>query len=718
MRRYGNRIWALLCVVLFAAPVFAGVDVSQLESITLEPVFHLLDGKILVRLDYRTLRPVPTAVNLQLRGEDKKASFVEKVVTSLPKSGKAEATLDVSDLTIPPQQCEIRAVVVDAGGKPSGRTSSHAFDWPLTKKWVNSLPGVRVLNNFVFELLNVKGVQAVRSTRLTFFNPREGWVFVRSSRTVDAAGRTWICLDSDEKESAIIIHAPEKSGTCEAMRFLSKGEHTLTVLADRTLNMERLVVRAIPEWQYAKYKRQPNIRAYGTYDWTYLKKHVHPHINTIIMRNRDYDEELAKEWKAQGKRWIVEWGVPGAKPNPVPTPEEVYTYWTQSPGFQNPLIDGMIADEIGSYWPKRHEAWTEGVRKIAADAKFRGKRFYVYGGGDALRWRGSTKFTETLMASGYKFTLGGTYVKEKPSQEEYRQFLTGALRKNVLSWQQRYPNAMRSALIHLGYFSAPPESLNINPSVDYKVAMDMTLHFMATDPAYFGAYGAHWYTSAFADEEYLRWAYRLFRHYCIEGNTPLLSNDPYEPRHITNPDFEHGTAGWEVVAAEEGSVRTGRIEKYSALQGRFKCKEGDTFLVMRRNAKAPNRVSQVVKTLQPGRCYSVKLITADYKDIRNAVSARKTHTVNLSVSRAQLLPEKCFREIFHSWPGGFHRVLGFTSGRKVAWMNYHFTVFRAKADTARLTISDWADTPDPGPGGPIGQEVMYNFVEVQPYYDD
>ena len=49
-------------------------------------------------------------------------------------------------------------------------------------------------------------------------------------------------------------------------------------------------------------------------------------------------------------------------------------------------------------------------------------------------------------------------------------------------------------------------------------------------------------------------------------------------------------------------------------------------------------------------------------------------------------------------------------------MNYHRLVFRAKDTTAKLTISDWADATTPG--GPIGQEILYNFVEIQPYLED
>ena len=38
---------------------------------------------------------------------------------------------------------------------------------------------------------------------------------------------------------------------------------------------------------------------------------------------------------------------------------------------------------------------------------------------------------------------------------------------------------------------------------------------------------------------------------------------------------------------------------------------------------------------------------------------------------------------------------------------------RADSPTARLTISDWAD--ERTPGGPVGQELMHNFIQVQPY---
>ena len=61
------------------------------------------------------------------------------------------------------------------------------------------------------------------------------------------------------------------------------------------------------------------------------------------------------------------------------------------------------------------------------------------------------------------------------------------------------------------------------------------------------------------------------------------------------------------------------------------------------------------------------------------------------------------------------RYRGKFTSRQPAWLNFHWYIFRAKGSTARLTVSDWV-SPE-GPGGPIGQQLMYNFVEVQPYLE-
>ena len=44
-----------------------------------------------------------------------------------------------------------------------------------------------------------------------------------------------------------------------------------------------------------------------------------------------------------------------------------------------------------------------------------------------------------------------------------------------------------------------------------------------------------------------------------------------------------------------------------------------------------------------------------------------------------------------------------------------WSIFRPKATTATLTVSDWKDADRPTP--PFGQEQVFNFVEIQPYHE-
>jgi len=48
--------------------------------------------------------------------------------------------------------------------------------------------------------------------------------------------------------------------------------------------------------------------------------------------------------------------------------------------------------------------------------------------------------------------------------------------------------------------------------------------------------------------------------------------------------------------------------------------------------------------------------------------------------------------------------------------NVGYYLFRAKSDTCNLAISDWAD--EQNPGGPAGQEIVYDFIQIQPYLEN
>jgi len=252
--------------------------------------------------------------------------------------------------------------------------------------------------------------------------------------------------------------------------------------------------------------------------------------------------------------------------------------------------------------------------------------------------------------------------------------------------------------------------------VDFKVYMDMQFHLIANDPAFSGLFGVMEYTASYSDEEIVRWAGRLYRHYCIEGKREMLSPKygyTYNPGHILNPDFAEGTTGWTLSPAAEGGIATKSMKGYSWLQGRYpETREGDAFLWMKRSPKGPNIVSQEIKGLKPGRLYSLKMFSGDYRDLSEGKSVQQKHALSLQLENVELLPGKCFH---HIYPNCYSHHLGSFNDQHRAWMNYHVRVFRAKGKTAKLAISDWAGPHEPG--GPAGQELMLNFIEVQPYHE-
>ncbi|MDD5704567.1 MAG: hypothetical protein PHR35_01480, partial [Kiritimatiellae bacterium] len=226
------------------------------------------------------------------------------------------------------------------------------------------------------------------------------------------------------------------------------------------------------------------------------------------------------------------------------------------------------------------------------------------------------------------------------------------------------------------------------------VFLDMQYNYLINAPAMAGLHGFNVYAFGGADEETMRWLGKLFRHYFIEGRRDLLSKDPYVLTHLVNPDFVDGLNGWTTVAAESNAIATLTIAGYGGrTQNRSYLGQvpgADECISMRRSDKGPNRLTQTIKDLQPGRLYSVSF----YTDDTGKTMTGSRHAVSMAIERGEILP-------------------ALSAQTPQIDLNRHFTVFRAKAETAVLTISDWKDGA--APGGPVGQTLLYDFVQVQPY---
>jgi len=665
-------------------------------------------GEVSVRVDTRGLGELaPDAaavVSVRQVGSGKELAKV--TIQHLPAWGTAEARLGASRL--PRGEYEVVAQAVNAAGGKIGGAGTARVQWAGKPTWEGGGQGMRVLNNLVTELLNVDAAEH----DYTFTNPRDGWVFFSSSAELSGTQRVRLILPGPAGLAPVLTHQAADGRTAEAMRWLAKGSYTMHVHRDGA-RRGRVIVRAIPELVYAKCGADPHVSEFGPYDWEFLKRHVLPNLNTMVGNGSEEQRAYVKEWKQQGKRWIVECGVPGLADGSKVTADEAETFWTGNPGMKDPLLDGVIADEFWGGDRPQLPAWTEAVRRMAADPDLKGRTFYPYCGpmyGAPL----SRAFLQAVLDAGYRFALE-RYLPEQRTEAQADGYLDSMLREQAVQSERAMPGSVKQTVVCFGYFSAPPESLDVNPGVDHKVYLDKQFHLVANDPAFWRVSGLMTYLSSYADEETVRWAARLFRHYAIEGHAERLTKDPYVLPHLRNPDFEEGLAGWEVAAAEEGSVSVGSMSGYGWLQGRYPpTSQGDTFLVLKRSAAKPNRVSQVIRKLEPGRLYSLRAFTGAIRELdreqKLAVSIEVKGGDGGTGSGAASGTGRSFQHVF---PNCYSHHLPPFDDQHRAWMNYHFRVFRAKATEAEVVISDWV-SPEAA-GGPVGQEIAVNFVEVQPW---
>ena len=100
--------------------------------------------------------------------------------------------------------------------------------------------GERKLNNLVSELLEVSSISK-SSKPFTFTRSSDGWIFISSS----CNGNGTVSLTLDKESRAVIVHYGE--GGREAMRYVTKGKHTIQVECNGEIKVKKLVVRAIPE---------------------------------------------------------------------------------------------------------------------------------------------------------------------------------------------------------------------------------------------------------------------------------------------------------------------------------------------------------------------------------------------------------------------------------------------------------------------------------------
>lgn len=613
---------------------------------------------------------------------------------------------------------------------PTRWTTLSLFAPALVSAWPHSAPAQpqpQRLNNLTALLLEAAPTRAGET--FSFTRPRDGWVFISAATTGDGEAR--LTLDGNEQDT--ILLSGRAGPAHEAMRHVTAGDHLLRAAAGSTATVNKITVRAIPELIYSGLGYNPQIKSFGIYDMAFLQRDVLPNITTLIIpASLKLDESVISGWHRQGKRFLAETGLNAA----AKTADEHAAYWT---GFLRnaPFLDGIIIDEFIvnrpiSEWlpvvsPARqarfdkekadYELYSQAFKKIRADRQFEGKTIYVYVGGSGRKLNQEiigTNVIRTLIDCGY-FVVPERYVHERSSEEGSQRALR-ELVEGLADWEAKEPGVKKQMVVTFALFSTPSLSNNKQPNVDYHVWMDQQVNTVANDQALHHIAGLNWWTSLLADEETARFVGKLYRHYAIEGKTNLLTTDPLFLTHIQNADFEHGTQGWTLHPAEEGSIAAKSFPRYGRIEGRYMGlisppdpeHIGDTFLTMKRSQKGPNTFSQTIKDLQPGRRYSFEMYVCDYNDLRAPKPKKPEETkaiASVVIDGVDVDPARSFAETYASNPEPATPVC----------ITYYWKVFRAKGTEAKLTVSDW---PESGPpAAPVGREQAFNFIEIQPYHE-
>ena len=554
----------------------------------------------------------------------------------------------------------------------------------LSTTWLCAASPARAekrLNNFVVELVNVGGAQA---GVYEFDVPFETWLFVR------VTGGDGAKLLLDDRAAPL--------STPEAMQFVDAGSHKITLDKE----VARLEVRRIPEIQYCSFPYHPWVWRMGPYDWDFLEKHINPHVTTMIgSRGRD-QSQYAERWRAAGKRWIVQTLAPGLTERKALSLDKTIEGLTEA--FDTtPYLNGILVDEYYGSLSMLFDVTGEALKKIAADPKYAGKKIDPFVAGNQVKM---ASFLKDTFDAGYRVAFEA-YNHEQPTQEAAKTYLQMRLSATLRGYQAIYKEANRKSIIALGILSTAPESLNVNPHVNYKVFQDMEFHHLANAPDCKDVFGVMGYTAGYAEEETIRWLGRLYRHYCIEGNTERLSDDPYLLGTVQNGDFDDGTKGWDVFPAQKDSIEVREFKNFGKMAARMSG-DGNHVLAMKRSAQVPNVVTQTIRNLTPGRLYCLRM----YSSSLNKASSygnpgfNDIQTLNIDIQNVDLIPERSIQHVYISIRAKKEDKM---------FYNFHFKLFRAKATTARLIVSDWES--DTEPGGRIGQELMFNYIEVQPYFE-
>lgn len=563
---------------------------------------------------------------------------------------------------------------------------SDRLEYAVTPPPVIDTTGHRRLNNFVTELLHSELPAENKSSELTFFALRNGWIYI----SIDNAGAT---VRLDNSLSIITKETPRQ----ETFRRVTAGKHVLGV--DNAAGTTSVTVRSIPEiFNYCPGKNS-GVTENPPYDWDFQERFVLPAMTTYD--GGEIAPENIKSIHARGYYWVG-----NLNSRALSNDADVAKRLERSRYVNTDDYDGAACDEQVLMETEMIERYAAGIKMFR---NHKNKMLYSWMGGTPKTPVDAAYFSACINASrGDGLMLMEIYTVTKGSAAEAESEYLKQIKGLYSTYNNFWQNADKSMGIILGaHTQIPILSIQWAPQVDFKAHFDMQVRQLATgdfnslDIPCVGCWGSY-----YAEEEHHRWIFKVFRHYCIEGKTNSLADEygyKYLPGTIVNCNFDDGLNGWQT----NGNVSHARMPSFGnsnmGMLGAGKLNECLAVLAKNENG-APSRIMQTIRNLVPGRKYCLQFVTCDTKDVKSRSHNPRRYGIEALLEEGKA---KIHKDL--SWVFVDERTKGrFSEMDKVGRINLHHCVFTPNDKSLSLTFDNAAALP--------GEELGVTFVTVNPFF--
>ncbi len=551
----------------------------------------------------------------------------------------------------------------------------------------------RRLNNLVTEVLAQPLQATAEPQAFEFSTTRDGWVFIKVETEQEEPELDVVLREDD----AVITAATDR---LEAFREIPAGTHDLVVSGADSGGS--IVVRSISEIFNYPACANSKVPQNGEYDWDFHVKHIFQAVT--VLNGGSVPEEHRPELREMGLKWLANVGTT----SPTDAADLVERMST-SPGMTAPQYDGFTADE--QFFGRPGLAYyTEALRLLDNPEN---RLIYTWiVGKPGLPGMHNDFMSAALNASrGRGRLLFEAYCHSRPSEEDAVSYLNDRVVDTMAQFNEYFPNPGPGTGMIFGNFNQIPIiSLDVNPEVDFKYYLDMQLNLVATHPVFEDLGVTGYWGSYYDDEELYRWSFELLRHYCVEGNTEMLSETygyVYSPGHLQNCDFVDGLEQWVADPADAEALRADSFSGYGkGSQRRWGAPSGtgDTFCVFTRGDGDPSTLTQTATGLTPGEVYTLQFVTGDYEDIVTGEFDPKELGMQAVLDEgAEVIPEESY--VFVD-----RRNTGRKKDDGLARVNLHHVRFRAVAPSVEVTFTDAEAEP--------GTQIALNYIMLKPYFEE